>query len=115
MAVQMAPAEAEIWQGKADIEFRATSTLHDFSGTVRAQPFAFLAALDGTSATLGGTAAVAVVRSDKSLSSAVGTVDDIGAESGRITAVLALQNLINGRGTGSYGVGQGATSVTVAQ
>ena len=64
MAVQMAPAEAEIWQGKADIEFRATSTLHDFSGTVRAQPFAFLATLDGTSATLGGTAAVAVAQMD---------------------------------------------------
>jgi hypothetical protein len=62
-----------------------------------------------------GTAAVAVIRSDAGLSSAVSTVDDIGAESGRITAALGLQELINGGRTGQYGVGQGATAVTVAQ
>jgi hypothetical protein len=62
-----------------------------------------------------GTAAVAVIRSDTSLSSAVSTVDDIGAESGRITAVLGLQELINGNRPGQFGVGQGATAVTVAQ
>lgn len=73
------------------------------------------AVVGGRDGSASGTAAVAVVRSDKSLASAVSTVDDIGAESGRITTVLALQNLINGRGTGQYGVGQGAASVTVAQ
>jgi hypothetical protein len=78
-------------------------------------PHGWGAVIGGRDGSTGGTAAVAVVRSDKSLSSAVSTVDDIGAESGRITTVLALQNLINGRGTGQYGVGQGAASVTVAQ
>ena len=91
-------------QGATVARFAAAMAPHGW-GTV----------IGGRDGSASGTAAVAVVRSDKSLSSAVSTVDDIGAESGRITAVLALQNLINGRGTGSYGVGPGATSVTVAQ
>lgn len=57
-------ADAENWQGTADIEFQATSTLHDFSGTVRAQPFIVHVALDGASTTLGGTATVAVAQMD---------------------------------------------------
>jgi hypothetical protein len=75
------------------------------SGTV-------LAGRDGSAS---GTAAVAVTRSDTALSSAVGTVDDVGSESGRITAALALSDLINGGRPGQYGIGQGATSVTVPQ
>lgn len=75
------------------------------SGTV-------IAGRDGTAS---GTAAVAVTRSDAALTSAVSTVDDIDAASGRITAVLALQDLISGGHPGQYGVGQGATSVTVPQ
>jgi Copper transport outer membrane protein, MctB len=75
------------------------------SGTV-------LAGRDGSAS---GTAAVAVTRSDTALSSAVGTVDDVGSESGRITAALALSDLINGGRPGLYGIGQGATSVTVPQ
>lgn len=62
-----------------------------------------------------GTAAVAVIRSDPSLNSVVTTVDDIGVESGRITAVLGLQELAAGGAPGQYGVGQGATAVTVRQ
>ncbi len=62
-----------------------------------------------------GTAAVAVTRSDAGLNGAVSTVDDVDAESGRITAVLALSDLINGGRPGQYGVGQGASSVTLAQ
>ena len=62
-----------------------------------------------------GTAAVAVTRSDPALTSSVSTVDDVGAASGRITTVLALQDLINGGRPGQYGDGQGATSVTVPQ
>ncbi|MGV0853492.1 copper transporter [Mycolicibacterium phlei] len=62
-----------------------------------------------------GTGAVAVVRSDAALSSSVSTVDDIDSQSGRITAVLALADLINGGRTGQYGIGKGATSVTVPQ
>ncbi|MDX1883562.1 copper transporter [Mycolicibacterium sp. 120270] len=62
-----------------------------------------------------GTAAVAVTRSDTALASEVSTVDDIDAPSGRITAVLALQDLVSGGRPGQYGVGQGATSVTIPQ
>lgn len=62
-----------------------------------------------------GTAAVAVTRSDAALSSSVSTVDDVDAASGRITTVLALGDLINGARPGQYGVGQGATAVTVPQ
>ncbi|MFN8225712.1 MAG: copper transporter [Mycobacterium sp.] len=71
-----------------------------------------LAGRDGAAT---GTAALAVLRADPSLAAAVSTVDDIGAESGRITAVLALQSLISGAHSGQYGIGQGATAVTLAQ
>ena len=75
------------------------------SGTV-------VAGRDGTAS---GTAAVAVTRSDAALSSSVSTVDDVDIASGRITAVLALQDLINGGRPGQYGIGQGAASVTIPQ
>ena len=58
---------------------------------------------------------MAVTRSDAALTAAVSTVDDIDAESGRITAVLALQDLISGGRPDQYGVGHGATSVTIPQ
>lgn len=69
-----------------------------------------LAGRDGCAA---GVAAVAVARGDAEISKAVTTVDDIGAESGRITTVLALQGMIAGAPPGRYGVGAGAASVTV--
>jgi hypothetical protein len=75
------------------------------SGTV-------IAGRDGSAS---GTAAVAVTRSDSGLSSAVGAVDDVGTESGRITTALSLSSLINGGRPGQYGIGQGATSVTIPQ
>lgn len=75
------------------------------SGTV-------IAGRDGTAS---GTAAVAVTRSDAALSSAVSTVDDVDTAAGRITAMLALQDLISGGRPGQYGVGQGAASVTIPQ
>lgn len=75
------------------------------SGTV-------IAGRDGSAS---GTAAVAVTRSDTALTAAVSSVDDVGAASGRITTVLALQDLIRGGRPGQYGVGQGATSVTLPQ
>jgi hypothetical protein len=75
------------------------------SGTV-------IAGRDGSAS---GTAAVAVTRSDAGLTAAVSTVDDIDAASGRITTVLALQDLIGGGRPGQYGIGQGATSVTIPQ
>ena len=75
------------------------------SGTV-------IAGRDGSAS---GTAAVAVTRSDARLTTAVSTVDDVDVASGRITAVLALQDLINGGRSGQYGVGQSATAVTLPQ
>jgi hypothetical protein len=74
------------------------------SGTV-------LAGRDGCAS---GTAAVAVARSDSALTAAYTTVDDIDSESGRITAVLALSDLIRGGAPGRFGIGQGASAVTVA-
>lgn len=75
------------------------------SGTV-------LAGRDGSA---GGVAAVAVARADSGLAGAVSTVDDIGTEAGRITTVLALQALIGGSAPGKFGVGPGASAVTVPQ
>ena len=75
------------------------------SGTV-------LAGRDGSAS---GTAAVAVTRSDAGLAAAISTVDDVDSESGRITTVLALHDLLNGGRPGQYGIGQGASSVTIAQ
>jgi hypothetical protein len=75
------------------------------SGTV-------LAGRDGCAT---GVSAVAVARAEASVADAVTTVDDIGIESGRITAVLALQAAIAGAPSGGYGIGAGAASVTVPQ
>ncbi|KUI20751.1 channel-forming protein [Mycobacterium sp. GA-1285] len=71
--------------------------------------------LVGRDGSASGTAAIAVTRSDPALTSAVSTVDDVGTESGRITSVLALGDLVNGGRPGQYGIGQGAASVTVPQ
>lgn len=69
----------------------------------------------GRDGSASGTATVSVIRSDPSLSGAVSTVDDVDAQSGRITAVLALADLAGGGSPGQYGVGQGAASVTLPQ
>jgi len=71
-----------------------------------------LAGRDGSSA---GTAAISVARADNAVTSAVSTVDDVDAESGRITVVLGMADLVNGGRTGQYGTGRGATGLTVAQ
>ncbi|MGV0793836.1 copper transporter [Mycolicibacterium sp. XJ1819] len=71
--------------------------------------------LVGRDGSASGTAAVSVTRSDAALSAAVSTVDDIGAESGRITTMLALSALISGAQPGQYGTGPSATAVTVPQ
>lgn len=62
-----------------------------------------------------GTSAVAVTRSDAALKNAVSTVDDVDSESGRITSVLALGALLGGARPDQFGIGQGATAVTVPQ
>ena len=69
----------------------------------------------GRDGSASGTAAVAVTRSDAALSAAVSTVDDVDTESGRITAALALSDLISGGRPGQYGIGHGAVSVTIPQ
>ena len=69
----------------------------------------------GRDGSASGTAAVAVTRSDPALTGTVSTVDDIDTQSGRITTVLALQELAGGGRPGQYGTGQGATAVTVPQ
>ena len=45
----------------------------------------------------------------------ISTVDDVDAESGRVTAVLGLADLINGGRTGQYGTGRRDTGLTIAQ
>ena len=91
-------------QGATVARFAAGLAPHG-SGTV-------LVGRDGSAS---GTSAIAVTRSDAALNSVVSTVDNGDSESGRITAVLALSTLINGGTPGQFGIGQGASSVTVPQ
>lgn len=90
-------------QGATVARFAAALAPHG-AGTV-------LAGREGSST---GTAAVAVTRADAGMASVVSTVDDIDAESGRTTVVLSLHDLINGGRSGQYGIGHGATAITVA-
>jgi outer membrane murein-binding lipoprotein Lpp len=69
----------------------------------------------GTDGSASGTAAVAVLRADSGMSGAVTTVDDADMSSGRITAILALHDLLSGAHAGRYGTGQGAQALTVPQ
>ena len=71
--------------------------------------------LAGRAGSAAGVSAVALVRAEPNMSALVSTVDDVDAESGRITTVLALQSMIGGGPPGQYGVGAGAVSVTVRQ
>ncbi|MDT5094069.1 MAG: hypothetical protein QOH60_3432 [Mycobacterium sp.] len=71
-----------------------------------------VAGADGSSS---GTSAVAVIRADPAMAGAVSSVDDLSRESGRITTVLALHDLLGGGHPGQYGTGQGAQALTVPQ
>jgi hypothetical protein len=71
-----------------------------------------LAGRDGSS---DGPAAVGVARADATVTPVISTVDDLDAESGRVTAVLGAADLINGGRTGQYGTGHRNTGLTVAQ
>lgn len=73
---------------------------------------ALLAGRDGSAT---GAAAVAVTRADSGMAAGVSTVDDVDTAPGRITAILALHDLVNGGHVGQYGTGHGATSITVPQ
>jgi len=83
----------------------ATALARHGSGTV----------LVGTDGSASGTAAVAVTRADPGMSGAVSTVDDADMESGRITVVLALHDLMGGGRDAHYGTGRGAEALTLAQ
>lgn len=90
-------------QGSSVARFAAALAPHG-TGTV-------LAGRDGSAT---GVGAVAVSRADAGIAAAISTVDDIDTESGRITAVLGLGELVHGGHPGQYGIGPGATAVTVA-
>lgn len=70
--------------------------------------------LVGRAGSADGGSPIAIVRADPQLSKAVSTVDDVQAEPGRITTILALDAEADGR-SGSYGSGPGASSITVTQ
>jgi hypothetical protein len=91
-------------QGVSAVRFAAALAPHG-SGVL-------LAGRDGSST---GTAAVAVARADATVTSAISTVDNADAESGRITVVLSIADLGNGGRTGQYGAGRGTTGRTVGQ
>jgi hypothetical protein len=91
-------------QGVSVARFAAALAPHG-AGTV-------LAGRDGSAA---GAAGVAVARADAGIAGTISTVDDVDAAPGRITAILALHDLIGGGHSGQYGTGHGATSVTVPQ
>ncbi|KAA1249606.1 copper transporter [Mycobacterium simiae] len=91
-------------QGVSVARFAAALAPHG-SGTV-------LAGRDGSST---GSAAVAVARADAGMAATISTVDDVDGAPGRITAILALHDLVNGIHPAHYGTGHGATSVTVPQ
>jgi hypothetical protein len=69
-----------------------------------------LAGRDGSSE---APAAVGVARADATVTPVISTVDDVDAESGRVTAVLGVADLINGGHTGQYGTGHRSTGLTV--
>ena len=71
--------------------------------------------LAGAEGSASGTAAVGVARADSRITGAVTTVDDADMESGRITTVLALHDLLSGGHTAQYGTGVGAQALTVPQ
>jgi hypothetical protein len=90
-------------QGVSVARFAAALAPHG-SGVV-------LAGRDGSS---DGPAAVGIARADAAVTPVISTVDNVDAESGRVTAVLGVADLINGGHTGQYGTGHRNTGLTVA-
>ncbi|AVM02210.1 channel protein [Gordonia iterans] len=70
--------------------------------------------LAGRTGSADGGSPVAVVRADPGLSGSLSTVDDVNEQTGRVTAVLALDAETKGR-SGAYGTGAGASSITVTE
>ena len=65
------------------------------------------AVLAGADGSADATGAVGVARADPQVAGRLSTVDDVQSGSGRVAAVLALQEQLDGR-AGSYGTGPGA-------
>ncbi|QLY33896.1 copper transporter [Nocardia huaxiensis] len=94
---------------KADENNRGTIAAR-FAGGLRAHSAGVV--LTGRHGAAEGAGPIAVVRSEAALAT-VTTVDNVDHEIGRITTVLGLTEQLNG-GTGRYGTGAKATSLTVA-
>ncbi len=67
------------------------------------------AVLAGRSGSAGATGAVGVARADPDVVARLSTVDDVQSGAGRVAAVLALHEQLDGR-AGSYGTGASAAS-----
>ncbi|TPG28064.1 copper transporter [Mycolicibacterium hodleri] len=98
--------------GLADDAGNQGATVARFAAGLAPHGATLVAGRDGSAS---GTGAVAVIRADSSLAGMVATVDDVDSQSGRITSVLALQDMAGGGRPGQYGIGRGASSVTIAQ
>lgn len=82
-----------------------------FAGALRGRGAGVV--LAGRSGAAENPGPIAIVRSDGPLATSVSTVDNLDREIGRVTTVLALSEQLNG-GTGRYGTGEKATSLTLA-
>lgn len=69
--------------------------------------------LAGRSGSANGGSAIARVRADPAMNNTISTVDDVQAQTGRITTVLALDAELAGQPSGAFGTGPGATAITV--
>lgn len=83
--------------------------------TAALAPHGAATVLAGRDGSASGVASVALTRADPAMSRLVTTVDDVGSAAGRITSMLALQAMLGGLPPAGYGVGQGASAVTVPQ
>ncbi|MEU7632797.1 copper transporter [Nocardia sp. NPDC049220] len=82
-----------------------------FAGALRGRGAGVV--LAGRSGAAEGVGPIAVVRTNAALATQVSTVDNLDRDIGRVTTVLALGEQLNG-GTGRYGTGARAASVTLA-
>ena len=68
--------------------------------------------LAGRAGSSAGGSPIAVVRSDPALRNGLSTVDNVNQQTGLITTILALNAEVDGH-SGAYGVGAGASAITV--
>ncbi|MEV0247005.1 copper transporter [Nocardia sp. NPDC050712] len=82
-----------------------------FAGALRARSSGTV--LAGRAGAAEGPGPIAELRSDAVLATTVTTIDHLDREIGRVTTVLGLSEQLNG-GSGRYGTGEKATSLTFA-